>query len=692
MKFSKLLAVLVAGVMLLSVPMAVMANGFSDAAGHWAEKDINDLNSMGIVQGSDGLIRPEDNISRAELVTILYNMLGGDNATSAEYSYSDTGLWNSYTTSDGDADVTGFSDYDSGKWYAKQLEWAVKNKIVSGYEDGTVKADNPVTRQEAVVIFKRTLGIDGDESSITANDAADVGDWAKEAVGEFMALGFLNGDDLGNVNPRKNIKRGEAFRLLRNMIGEYITESGEYSGDYGKKLVIVKGGASVLKNVKCGIILIGEGADDPELSGDKFARVKIFGNKKLKTSKATTNKVSTSTSGNRFSGGSSSSGGGSGSSSSSTVKVTLDANGGEFDDGDEYYTIKAKKGTRIYTKMPDDPTRDGYTFVGWYTTQAKADKASKSQILNIDDMKMSNTTTIYAGWEQPSLKFDKITLKDVSEEPQEDLVKGYDVTEKNEVLYFEGENLKKYVATDGGELGFWVGFEVELNDEFIDAIADDEDLRWYVGEKDELSSKDWNGYVYDLMESITDDTIEIIFDAGAEETPKYFIIELPKSNKDDELIYEINLDDLIFAVYEEEIVSEASNGLAIEAETEGVTLTDDITAANTKLAAGEITKEEDGYYVSFKLTLPELETVPVIKNGDEVIEFEDGVATVKIKLADAADAEVADIVFVADFDGEELEYKATTYTVKAGELVLKAEEPAPEEEGGSESEDDSENV
>ena len=41
-------------------------------------------------------------------------------------------------------------------------------------------------------------------------------------------------------------------------------------------------------------------------------------------------------------------------------------------------------------------------------------------------------------------------------------------------------------------------------------------------------------------------------------------------------------------------------------------------------------------------------------------------------------------MFVADFDGEELEYKATTYTVKAGELVLKAEEPAPEEDSSEE--------
>ena len=41
------------------------------------------------------------------------------------------------------------------EWYYSQLEWAVKEGIVNGYEDGTFRPDRPVNRAEMVILLKR---------------------------------------------------------------------------------------------------------------------------------------------------------------------------------------------------------------------------------------------------------------------------------------------------------------------------------------------------------------------------------------------------------------------------------------------------------------------------------------------------------------------------------------------------------
>ncbi|MDO5310539.1 MAG: S-layer homology domain-containing protein [Clostridia bacterium] len=284
MKFKKLLSLAAAAAVTVSALPSVFADSYSDISGHWAEAAINRLSDNGIIQGSDGKVRPEDYISRAELSTVLYNAMGGDGtaAKSTEYSQTGTGdQWVSSALSDGNEDAAGFSDFDADKWYASALKWAVGAGIITGYEDNTLKPENPVTRQEAVVIIQRACGIDG-SGDITASDAAEVGDWAKDAVGSFMQNGFLNGDDNGKVNPAANIKRSELFTLLNNIIGEFITASGEYDNiNCGNKLIIVKSGSAVIKNAKCGRIIIGADASEPEIDNVKV-KIKVFGTKTVR--------------------------------------------------------------------------------------------------------------------------------------------------------------------------------------------------------------------------------------------------------------------------------------------------------------------------------------------------------------------------------------------------------------------------
>ena len=118
----------------------VEAKPFSDvSASHWAYDAISKTVSMGLMQGySDGTMKPDEAITRAEMAVIAAKLLGS-----------------------GQAEVNGnaaaFSDLDN-HWAKDVIAAASKAGILSGYEDGTFRPDRPLTRAEAVTILNKLLG------------------------------------------------------------------------------------------------------------------------------------------------------------------------------------------------------------------------------------------------------------------------------------------------------------------------------------------------------------------------------------------------------------------------------------------------------------------------------------------------------------------------------------------------------
>ena len=52
---------------------------------------------------------------------------------------------------------TSFSDVESNKWYAEYIKFAVENKWINGYSDGTFRPNNSITRDEAAKILARAI-------------------------------------------------------------------------------------------------------------------------------------------------------------------------------------------------------------------------------------------------------------------------------------------------------------------------------------------------------------------------------------------------------------------------------------------------------------------------------------------------------------------------------------------------------
>lgn len=680
MKFKKLLSLAAAAAVSFSALPSVFADLYSDISGHWAEAAINRLSDNGIIQGSDGKIRPEDYISRAELATVLYNTMGGDGtaAESTEYSQTGTGgTWVSSALSDGSADASAFSDFDAAKWYASALKWAVGAGIITGYEDNSVKPENPVTRQEAIVIIQRSCGIDGG-GEITAVDAAEVGDWAKDAVGGFMQNGFLNGDDNGRVNPKANIKRSELFTLLNNIIGEFISASGEY--DYincGNKLVIVNSGAVVIKNAKCGKIIIGADADEPEID-DVAVKVKVYGKKKIKVS---TSGSSTSGSSSIISGGSGSSGssGGSSSSSSTKVRLTLNANGGVFSDGSERQTISCLKGVTVGRKIEEEPTREGYVFKGWYTTADRADKAGD----NVYDTgsKLTSALSLYAGWVTSENPYTITAAAMINpSKPDEEQVKDYevDVDYDKGTITISGSDLKKFRYDSKVGEKTWAGIEVEMSNVVVDALENDETLRYYAGDKKRGTLYEWTGEIDEIR---TDsDTLLFYFDVSEEPQIKYIEFELPDDMNDQSEVFKLDLTKLTLYEYKPEPVE--SEGVEITkntADEHGLMSADfklesDQNKSRTLVATGTLNfvtdyleQGQNGNYMLLDITLGSDATdAATVKIGDEAVTINEKTGTILIKV----DETRADVVITVDYDGEDEDFKATDYTINTEGLTL----------------------
>ena len=112
-------------------------NSYTDVKGtDWYNNAISTLSNMGIIDGyPDGSFQPNAGITRAEFAKIAVSFFK-DNVRETM----------------GDR----FSDI-SGKWYTEYINLANELAIVNGYPDGTFRPDNKITRAEAMTIVNNTL-------------------------------------------------------------------------------------------------------------------------------------------------------------------------------------------------------------------------------------------------------------------------------------------------------------------------------------------------------------------------------------------------------------------------------------------------------------------------------------------------------------------------------------------------------
>lgn len=150
-----------------------------------------------IVGYEDGTVRPEGTITRAEVATIFFRMLS-DNSRDRYYSKTN-----------------GFGDVSAGDWFNTAVSTMASAGIIHGYEDGTFRGDDPITRAEFAVIAANF-----DSSAYDGLDKfSDVSKhWASEYINRATERGWINGYEDGTFRPDQNITRAEATALVNRVL------------------------------------------------------------------------------------------------------------------------------------------------------------------------------------------------------------------------------------------------------------------------------------------------------------------------------------------------------------------------------------------------------------------------------------------------------------------------------------------
>ncbi len=180
---------------------------FADAEQHWAGKAINDMGSRMVIEGTGGgMFSPDRNITRAEFAAIIVRGLG-------------------LKLEKGN---TPFSDVKSSAWYASAVATASAYGLVNGFQDGTFRPNENITREQAMVIMAKAMTLTGLKAQLKEQSAEAVlrqytdqgalASWASDSAADCLQAGILTGRSAELLAPKANITRAEVATLIQRLL------------------------------------------------------------------------------------------------------------------------------------------------------------------------------------------------------------------------------------------------------------------------------------------------------------------------------------------------------------------------------------------------------------------------------------------------------------------------------------------
>lgn len=169
---------------------------------HWAYDYIKFMTESGLIKGDgNGNFRPEDNVTRAEFVTILHRVFDYKNVTTTQSNSAD------------------FSDVSDKDWFASDVAWASGCGIVLGNELGEFLPNANITREDICVIADRAAELLGDAEkpevqSEEFSDFDSISDYAASSVEKLRKSGVVNGKDNNCFEPQGSATRAEASKII----------------------------------------------------------------------------------------------------------------------------------------------------------------------------------------------------------------------------------------------------------------------------------------------------------------------------------------------------------------------------------------------------------------------------------------------------------------------------------------------
>ncbi len=223
---SILAAVMAVMLILTAVPFTASAAnlaGFSDFPTGWSYAAMTDAVNNGLLTGyGDGTIRPQERLTRAQMAAIINRAFG------AEIK----------------ADIAGkYSDVNPGDWFYDDIAKAVNMKTFAGDDSGNMRPNEPITREDAMVVISRALVVSsmGTELLYNYTDRDTVDGYAEAAVCAFLDRHYVQGYGDGTIRGRNYITREEFAQIMDNIFAAYVRVGGEISVGNSEGEVIITG-------------------------------------------------------------------------------------------------------------------------------------------------------------------------------------------------------------------------------------------------------------------------------------------------------------------------------------------------------------------------------------------------------------------------------------------------------------------
>ncbi|OUP07097.1 pectinesterase family protein [Collinsella sp. An2] len=190
-----------------------VAHGYEDVnEAQWYHDAVDWAVENGVMTGygnvSEPTFGPDDELTRAQMAAVLYNIAGKPDV--------------------GTPSSSEFTDLAGDGWYLDAVAWASENGIFMGYSDGSgaFGPDNPLTREQAAVVLMRCAEAMGVDTSARADlstfpDGTDVDSWAQDALSWAVAEGVLRGaehsDGSRTLDAKQAITRAQIAALMMRL-------------------------------------------------------------------------------------------------------------------------------------------------------------------------------------------------------------------------------------------------------------------------------------------------------------------------------------------------------------------------------------------------------------------------------------------------------------------------------------------
>lgn len=176
---------------------------FPDLTYHWAREAVETLSGKKVELHAEvgGAFRPDDAMTRAEFIAMLYSALEQRSSLPAPPEQEINPAF---------TDVT-------GHWAQSYIERAAALGMVSGVREGIFAPDASITRQEVMVLIDRAVNLP-DQNGLGFADDKDIAFWALVPAARVTAAGLFMGSQQGKLQPKQTLSRGEAATAVMRVL------------------------------------------------------------------------------------------------------------------------------------------------------------------------------------------------------------------------------------------------------------------------------------------------------------------------------------------------------------------------------------------------------------------------------------------------------------------------------------------